>query len=41
MPVHMCANGGDLVKHHGSGDQAPLGGKFTRTRPRGEDSGAF
>lgn len=27
--------------HDGSGNQTPLGGKLTRTRPRGEDRGAF
>lgn len=29
------------ITHDGSGNQAPLGGKFTRTRPRGENCGAF
>lgn len=36
----MCLKGGSIVQD-GSGNQAPLGGKFTRTRPRGENSRTF
>lgn len=35
----MC--GGGSIAHDGSGNQTPLGGKFTRTCSRGENCGAF
>lgn len=37
----MSVEGGGRIAQDGSGNQTPLGGKLTRTRPRGEDSGAF
>lgn len=40
VPDHMCLNG-DIKSQDGSGNQTPLGGKFTRTCSRGEDCGAF
>lgn len=36
----MCMNG-TRTTQDGSGNQTPLGGKFTRTCSRGEDRGAF
>lgn len=36
----MCVKG-ERIAHDGSGNQTPLGGKFTRTCPRGENCGAF
>lgn len=36
----MCVEG-ERVAQDGSGNQTPLGGKFTRTRSRGENRGAF
>lgn len=38
--AHMCMNGTRSTQD-GSGNQTPLGGKFTRTCSRGEDCGAF
>lgn len=40
VPDHMCVKGERILKD-GSGNQTPLGGKFTRTCPRGENCGAF
>lgn len=37
---HMCVKGGRIAQD-GSGNQTPMGGKFTRTRSRGENCGAF
>lgn len=37
---HMCVKGGSIAQD-GSGNQTPLGGKFTRTCSRGENCGAF
>lgn len=37
---HMCVKG-ESIAQDGSGNQTPLGGKFTRTCSRGENCGAF
>lgn len=37
---HMCVQG-KRITQDGSGNQTPLGGKFTRTRSRRENCGAF